>query len=362
MTLRKLAGVLPVLVALVLVHPLAAQGQSGHRWTANRPDAMGPLSLTGDRTLGAGELEFTLKLVNDRFRGIGFGKDSLTLTEALVLFDATPLEMVSQGAEVNLGLGITQRLTLLAKGTFVQKRMEIAIPDPEPTGGYWPSRTESLGPEDVEVSALLKVVDQGPIRAHLHAGVGIPVGLTDFDDMMRDPTDPQDLTTEVVLPYQQQLGSGTWDVLPGFTLNLQNEVASLGLQGRAVIRIGENDRGWALGDRYEWTLWAGYNASDWVSVLTGARYISMGPIEGFDPAFLVGEEMAYNNPAYSPNQAGTRVEIPLGVNVLLPSTGRFGGHRIGVEFLFPVQQELKTYYQMRKDWSVVVGWQKAVSF
>ncbi len=35
------------------------------------------------------------------------------------------------------------------------------------------------------------------------------------------------------------------------SFNMQNKKASLGFQSRATIRLGENDRGWALGDLYE---------------------------------------------------------------------------------------------------------------
>ena len=64
---------------------------------------------------------------------------------------------------------------------------------------------------------------------------------------------------------------------------MQNKRASFGLQGKATIRIGENDRGWALGDMYRTAVWAGFKATDWVSASMGMYYSRWGNVEGYDP-------------------------------------------------------------------------------
>ena len=167
---------------------------------------------------------------------------------------------------------------------------------------------------------------------------------------------PGSFATETQLPYQQQLGSGTFDILPGVTASIQNEVASLGFQWKAEIRMGENDREWALGDLYKSTLWAGYNASERVSASVAVQYSRWGNVEGFDPALD-----AFANPANNTlAQGGWRVELPVGVNFIMPD-GRFGGNRFGFQFILPVHQNLDGP-QLMHDWSLVAGWQKAVSF
>jgi hypothetical protein len=203
------------------------------------------------------------------------------------------------------------------------------------------------------------VFDRAGVRVHVHGGVSIPVGPIDADDEILDPNNPGGSTTTVQLPYQQQLGSGTFDFLPGATAVIQNDVASLGFQARAVVRMSENDRGWTLGDLYTGTLWAGYNASDWVSVSGGLRYAVWGNVEGFDEVLFTATNPAYDSPAYNGLQSGARLEIPLGINVLIRE-GRFRGHRFGVELLVPVDQSLD-YTQFRRDWNLVFGWQKGIS-
>jgi hypothetical protein len=183
------------------------------------------------------------------------------------------------------------------------------------------------------------------MRFHVHGGVSVPVGAIDENDVTPF-SDPE--PTE--LPYTQQLGSGTFDLLPGFVFNIQNAKASLGIQGRATIRLGENDRGWTLGDVYQGTLWAGYKATDWVSVSLGTRYSTWGNVEGYDQDLDPNESPAHN----TLTQAGWRVDLPVGMNFVFPE-GQFEGHRFGFEFLLPIHQDLDGP-QLRQNWSLAAGW------
>jgi len=351
MTFRKIVRICPVFLALLAVSPLGAQKAKVHQWSLDRPDAHGPISITEDRTLQAGELQLTLRFINQVLSGQGSGTDSLTVEQVLGLFQAVPTELLRQGVGVNLSLGLTDRLSLSATGTFVQKSMEYLSPlAGEPNFYLW-YQTESMGPEDIQVTALYDVFNSGAFRAHLQGGVSIPVGPIDAGDQtpFSDPS-------EVQLPYQQQLGSGTLDILPGFTVSVQNEVASLGIQGKAVIRMADNSRDWALGDIYQGTMWASYVLSDYFSVSMAAQYATWGQVEGTDAELDPFQDPAANTLA----TAGSRIDLPVGFNLLIPE-GRFAGHRLGVEFILPIHQDLDGP-QLRHDWAVVVGWKKSVSF
>jgi hypothetical protein len=212
-------------------------------------------------------------------------------------------------------------------------------------------QTEAHGLQDVRLTALYNIYNGGAMRVHLHGGVSVPVGSIDNTDIT-----PFSEPAATQLPYIQQLGSGTLDLLPGITMNVQNETASLGLQAKAAIRMGENDRDWTLGDYYEGNLFAGFWATKWVSASMGLRYSNWGNVEGFDGALDPNESPANNTLA----QAGWRVDLPVGLNFVMPD-GRFGGDRLGVEFLLPVHQDLDGP-QFRHSWSIVAGWQKSLSF
>jgi hypothetical protein len=351
MTFRKVTGSFLAFLALVVASPLGAQQAKVHQWTLNRPDAHGPISVTEDRTLQGGEVQLSLRFINQRLGGQGSGTDSLTVDQVLSYFEVVPTELTRLGVGVNLSVGLSDRLTLSATGTFAQKSMEYLTGIPGEPDVYLWYETESMGLEDVQVTGLVDVFSQGAVRAHLQGGVSIPVGSIDSGDQtpFSDPAEAQ-------LPYAQQLGSGTLDLLPGFTVSVQNERASLGIQGRAVIRMAENDRDWALGDQYQGTVWGGYMVSDYISVSISGRYTTWGQVEGVDAALDPLQDPAANTLA----TAGSRLDFPVGFNLLIPE-GRLAGHRLGLEFILPVHQDLEGP-QLRQDWSVIVGWQKSVGF
>lgn len=349
-----------VLAFLFAAAPGGAQDEAPFRWSSARPDANGPAGLRAERTLDGLGIQFTLKAYHEAFRGMGLGKDSLTFGQVSSLYAVAPTRMLHQGTELGVQLGLGRHLTLGAAGRFARKTVELAVRDPNDVRVTWIGRTAAFGPEDVQVYALYNLYDRGGLRVHAEGGASIPLGAVDFDDDAPDPADPGNRLVEVQLPYVQQMGSGTFEFLPGITAVMQNETASLGFQARGIVRIGDNDRGWALGDEFHATGWAGYKVSEVASVSFGFRYASWGSVEGADPAIRVQDQPAYDSPLYTGLQSGSRLELPVGVNFLLPP-GRFGGHRIGVEFVVPVEQRLD-YVQFRKHRSLVVSWQKDVRF
>lgn len=351
MMVRKIAGFLTLLVASALFQPLGAQTSQAHIWTSERPDAEAPVSLTEDRLLAAGEFQVGMRYLFSDMSGQAYGTDSLTINQVLNLFDVAPSEMVTQGFAVDLQWGLTQHITLTATGTFSQKTMDHLAKLDGQANAFLFYQTQAAGIQDIKVNALYDVLSRGDLRFHVHGGVSIPVGAIDTDDVtpFSDPHATQ-------LPYPQQLGSGTFDLMPGFTLNIQNKKASLGLQSRATIRLGENDRGWTLGDLYESNLWAGFKTSHWASVSVGARYLSWGSVEGFDEDLNPNESPAHN----TLTQAGWRVDLPVGINFVMPG-GLLEGHRLGLEFLLPLHQDLDGP-QLKHKWSIAAGWSMDFSF
>lgn len=351
MIFRRIAGLLILLAVPTLAQPLGAQVEKPHTWSSARPDARAPESITEDRLLLAGEIQLGMRYLYTDMSGQAFGTDSLTVNQVLNLFDVAPSEMTTQGFAVDLLWGLTDRITLTATGTFAQKTMDNLAALNGQANAFLFYQTSASGLEDVRVNALYDILSEGAFRFHVHAGASLPVGAIDNNDVtpFSDPTPTQ-------LPYTQQLGSGTFDLLPGFTFNIQNEKASLGFQGRATIRLGENDRGWTLGDLYEANMWAGIKTNEWISVSLGGRYSSWGNVEGFDEQLNPNESPAHN----TLTQGGQRVDLPVGINFIIPE-GQFEGHRLGVEFLLPIHQDLDGP-QLKHNWSIAAGWSMGLSF
>jgi hypothetical protein len=358
MMVRKSVGILPFLVVLILVQPLSGQIGAGHMWDGGRPDAAGPASVTDHRILDNGQMEFALRYLNLKRNSVGWGTDSLTVDQVWALgYEQAPARMYTQGFAFDFLYGVRDNLTVALSGTFAQKSMEHWAQSTDSPGSYQFFETENMGLMDVRLTAIYNVFQSQAARAYLHGGLSIPLGSVDSEAKTVDPNDINGDPVNVVLPYHQQLGSGTFDLHPGFTVDFQNGMSSLGMQAKAVIRIGQNSRDWALGNTFEGYTWAGFKITDWVGATAGLKYSTWSDIDGMESDVDMTSAI-FQSPAYSVYQAGWRVEIPLGVNLIMPAGSPLEGDRFGFELFVPIHQDLDQP-QVRQDVSFVLSWKKA---
>ena len=135
----------------------------------------------------------------------------------------------------------------------------------------------------------------------------------------------------VQLPYPMQLGSGTWDVLPGITVLGMSEGWSWGFQGMGRLRMGENSRGYRQGHAALGTAWFALKPPDMLSLSVRAEWRLWGDYSGHDSAYM--------NPMMAPTvredlRGGRRLDVPLGLNFYFPD-GALAGHRLAVEWHMP---------------------------
>ena len=155
---------------------------------------------------------------------------------------------------------------------------------------------------------------------------------------------PESFGESVVLPYPQQIGSGTIDIKPSATFEAQNEHGTFGARVWGVTRIGENDRDYALGDRFGGTAWFSPRFNDHFSGSVRFRWETWGDIRGFDPEL----DPLDDQQAFPLTQGGSRLDVPIGLN-FYPANGGMAGVRTSREFIFPVRHDLNGP-QMGMDW------------
>ena len=148
-----------------------------------------------------------------------------------------------------------------------------------------------------------------------------------------------------------QGGSGSPDILAGGTFQVQNDIASVGAQFNSVTRFLDNWEDYRLGNRYDFSVWGAYNISDWASFSIRGFFEHWGEIAGFESR-TDGLADPLANPFL---QAGERVVIPFGFNLFLRE-GTAAGHRLSIEFYYPVHEDLNGP-QMSIDRTLVVSWQ-----
>lgn len=331
-----------LIVAALIAMAMPVSAQEEYVWTSKRPDGHAPLGVTAGRTLDKGEVEFGYRFSQFDSKGIWFDSDSLGLETTLEFYEVAPLTLSNRTHQVSVAFGVTDDVTFTANASTLEIERSQLTND----GVYYVTSTAGIG--DIEAAVLYRFFNQGPIRAHLQMGGLIPTGQEDTRGLT-----PFSNTREP-LPYDQRRGAGTFGILPGLTVSIQNEKASVGAQMAGNVSVGENDLGYAPGNRFEGTAWGAFRINDFFSVSGRVRWTTWAGIEGADPDL---------DPLRDPGNDGffmdgERIDIPVGVNFYLPEGSRFAGHRLSLEAFFPVSHDYEGP-QFGMDWGVVLGWQVA---
>ena len=243
----------------------------------------------------------------------------------------------------------TDWLTLMAMGMYQEKSMDhITFAGMMGTTRLGTFNTKAKGIGDTKLSGLIKLYETGAHHFHLNAGLSLPTGSTEKrDDILR----PNNTIANVRLPYPMQLGSGTYDLLPGLTYSGSRNRLSWGAQYMGTFRTGDNN-GYSLGDKQEVNSWLGYQWRPWISTSARLSYSHESQIDGIDSTIALPVQTA--NPD---NYGGDIVTLHFGLN-MSGQSGLLRGHRIAVEAGVPLHRDLNGL-QLETDLTVTAGWQYA---
>ena len=342
---RKIVATGVLLTGLLVAMPvlgqadLAQAGQRAHVWTSDRPDGHAPAGVKSDFLLPFPHLYFGYRYSAEKFSGTLIGTEPISGDEVLGIstFTSAPLTHDRWTGEVDLRLGLTNFLTVAGSVPWTRNTMLNVT-----ATGLYETTSEFLG--DVSIRGLFDLLDMEQYRLSLTLGGTVPTGK--ISEMGTTPTG-----TQGVLPYTMQGGSGTPDILIGGTFQVQNEVASVGAQINSVTRVVDNTWGYRLGNEFDFTVWGAYNVTDWVSFSLRTVFQHQGRVDG-DESRTDGLADPLANPFA---QGGERVLIPFGMNLYLRE-GRMAGHRLSIEFYYPVHEDLNGP-QMSVDRNLLVSWQ-----
>lgn len=310
-----------LIAILISVFQLKAQED----WASNRADGHAPIGVMGDHTHNKGEFMISYRYMNMQMDGMRSGTDDLTSEQVHNNFMVAPLEMPMHMHMIGLMYAVSNKLTIAAMGNVLSSSMDHIS---RIGGGF---TTESGGFGDLRITGLYKIIDKSRQRLHLNIGVSLPTGSIDEMD-----NTPASTPNESQLPYPMQVGSGTFDLMPGFTYMGQAEKISWGGQLTTILRTGENNRSYTLGNEMILTGWFAYKIQDWVSLSTRFEYFGRGEISGADPTFM----NLMMVPTVVPSNFGsTMINGSLGANFYI-NKGVLKNIRIGAEYEIPLVQDL----------------------
>jgi hypothetical protein len=197
--------------------------------------------------------------------------------------------------------------------------------------------TDSTGLGDLELRALVPFMRKRNESLQVEMGISVPTGTTGERDRGADGSRER-------LPFPQQLGSGTVDLLPGMVYRGRWNTLSWGVAARAKFRVYENSKDYRLGHQYMISSWLAQSWTDWMSTSIRFAWQRRDNIHPIDRTLV--------NPERDPKrQAGDFLELGPGVNFAVPL---LGDPRFGVEMSWPFYQDLQGP-QVERDWRVTTG-------
>lgn len=353
-----------VATALMAAASSAAVADDNHGFGPVRADSHAPIGVMAEHMHKEGEFMISYRFMRMDMEGSRDGTDELSPVEIATTvpnrFFGTPgqpptLRVVPTEMTMDMHMfgamyAPTDWVTLMAMGMYVDKEMDhITFQGPAGAtvlGGF---TTRSSGFGDTKLTGMFRLYDDGAHHLHFNAGLSLPTGsITETDQVLA----PTGATPTLRLPYAMQLGSGTVDLLPGLTYTGKSERFAWGAQASGVIRLGDNDEGYSLGDELHGTAWASFSPEPWVSFSGRLIGATKGEIDGIDPQIVAPVQTADPD-----NYGGETIEYAFGIN-LAGQDGWMRGHRLAGEIVLPAYRNLNGP-QMETDWTLTLGYQYA---
>ncbi len=325
-----------------------------------RSDSHAPIGVMGEHMHNKGEWMLSYRFQHMDMEGNRMGTTSVssdfiasTVTNPNAppgTLRVVPTKMTMDMHMIGTMYAPTDWLTLMVMAMHMDKSMDHTTYMGGGTGtvvrGTFNAKSSGMG--DTKVSGMFKLFNNGTHKIHLNAGVSLPTGDTDEVDDVLTATGA---TPTLRLPYAMQLGSGTYDLLPGVTYTGAMDRFNWGAQYMGTFRTGDHN-GYSWGDKQEVTSWLSYQWQPWISTSTRVAYSHEGQIDGSDTLITAPVQTA--DPG---NYGGDIVNLMFGIN-MAGQTGRLRGHRLAAEVGIPLHRDLNGP-QLETDLIVTAGWQFA---
>jgi hypothetical protein len=327
-----------------------------------------PIGVMGDHMHKKGEYMFSYRFSHGQMNGSRIGNNHIG-TNAIGTGNygmpglmggksrVVPTKMSMQMHMFGAMYAPTDWLTLMAMGSYVEKSMDHTTFNMM-GGGKSRFNTKSEGIGDTKIGGMFKLFETNLLNinhhAHINFNINIPTGSLSERSDVNTPmgTGGQ---SNIRMPYPMQIGTGTFDALPGLTYTGNYKKLAWGGQYMAEIRMERNQAGYSHGDKHQLTAWGSYEWARYFSTSARVIYKTQERIKGQDPAISAMIQTA--NPR---NHGGRQLGVAFGVN-LAGQKGILKGHRLSTEIIIPLYRDLHGP-QLETDWRIVAGWQYASSF
>lgn len=328
------------------------------------PDPIG-IPLVATRLAPPGKLMLAFRYMHMDMRQLVHGDDRLSTRDVASLpnrfggtpgpggrplpptYRMAPEHMTTDMTMLGAMTGITRDFSVMAMVPYLDKEMSmVTFAGGSGTTPLGSSTSETSGIGDVAVFGAHRLVDSGPHHAHLQLGVSFPTGSITEKGNMLMPSGAGSMRMR--LPYGMQLGTGTYDLLPGLTYWGDSGDWSWGLVAAGRLHLGDNAEGYSFGDRAYVTGYGQHQVADGLFFSLRLVQEYTAEIDGRD------RDITGTSPMVDPeNYGGWKTSSAVGVTYRLPFAA-LKGTAIGTEVIVPVYQNLNGP-QLEDNWAVWAG-------
>ena len=298
------------------------------------------------------------RYMNMGMNGLQSGVKSISENDVFTNYIMSPSSM-QMDMHMLMGMyGITDRLTAMVMLNYTTSSMDMnmfstdghnhAGMDGMSTSTMSNHTMKSSGLSDSKIQFLYGLKKHKNYQVLANLGCNIPNGSIEVKGASTDMMYPLNR-----LPYGMQLGSGTFDLLPGITYLYQKNDLTFSVQASSVVRLGYNKVGYKLGNEAGINAWIAYTWLDNLSSSLRVEGNVTNAIQGVDTAFYAYNEPAANRLSYG----GQKVMSYIGSTYQFQK-GILENNRLGIEFGLPMYQNLNGI-QMKQGLSFFASWSYA---
>jgi hypothetical protein len=294
-----------------------------------------------DRDLNRNRWGTGYRYIYTRFEDYTDGSRSLSTADVLAQYPVVPNEIKQCAHVLEITYEATEDMSIVALFPYIRQSTKHV----RRTGDPFTIDSSGVGDIVVQLTKTLAVKDQHHLT--FNGGLSLPTGSIDE----RGDT-PRGKNSQ--LPYTMQIGSGTFDLIPGLTYSGHEDAYDWGGQVKITARLGRNGRDYSLGDRLLLTAWLKAQATQSFSGIFKIAYQHWDKIQGADP--VLDPTIA---PVADPTRyGGERATLNLGLGFDLPGQ-RFSGQQLTAEWGTPFYEHLNGP-QPGQEWQWSVGWRRDI--
>lgn len=312
---------------------------SMHQSHQHNSNLEAPISVMGSHMHEKGSWMVSYRYMSMIMKDLQQGTDDISNEQAHdVGYMMTPLEMGMNMHMIGAMFAPSNKFTIMAMLNIVQNDMDMQMRNMN--GMVMPFSTSSSGFGDTKIVGLYSLNQSE--KGYLHGQIGVSIPTGSIDEMHLTPMSNGN---EIMLPYPMQLGSGTFDTELGLTYVGKRTSFSWGHQLKGLMRLGENNNEYTLGNQYSLDNWFTVKTAKWLSL--------SGRLEG-----VIVDEISGANPELNPmmgttadpmNSGGSFVNGGVGLNTYI-----FEGMQLGAEYEVPLFQDVNGI-QLKQDATFTVG-------